>query len=72
MIITWTPLQEVVQVNRQSLTAVRHGDEILVPHVRLFRDAVSPVFLLMDDYARPLRAQLVDVFLETENIACMD
>ena len=63
---------EVVRVNRQGLTAARYRDEILLPHVRLFRGAVGPDFLLMDDNARPHRAEVINVFLETEDIARMD
>ncbi|GBN36424.1 hypothetical protein AVEN_112991-1, partial [Araneus ventricosus] len=39
-------------------------DEILEPYVRLFRGAVGPEFILMDNNARPHRALLVDEFLE--------
>ena len=72
MITARTPLQEVVRVNRQGLTAARYRDEILLPHVRLFRGAVGPDFLLMDDNARPHRAAVVEEFLQTEDIARMD
>ena len=63
---------EIVRVNRQGLTAIRYRVEVLAPHVRLFRDAVGPDFVLKDDNARSHRAHVVDDFLETEDIARMD
>ncbi|GBN14676.1 Transposable element Tcb2 transposase [Araneus ventricosus] len=57
---------------RDTVTGMRYRDEILEPYVRLFRGAVGPEFILMNDNARPLRALLVDEFLESENIRRMD
>ncbi|GBM87414.1 hypothetical protein AVEN_97919-1 [Araneus ventricosus] len=57
---------------RGTVTGVRYRDEILEPYVRLFRGAVCPEFILMDDNARPHRAFLVDKFLESEDIRRMD
>ncbi|GBL90616.1 hypothetical protein AVEN_219292-1 [Araneus ventricosus] len=57
---------------RGTVTGVRYSDEILEPNVRLFRGAVGPEFILMDDNARPHRALLVDEFLESEDIHRMD
>ncbi|GBL80570.1 Transposable element Tcb2 transposase [Araneus ventricosus] len=57
---------------RGTVTGVRHRDEFLEPYVRLFRGAVGPEFILMDDNARPHRALLVDEFLESEDIRRMD
>ncbi|GBN12829.1 Transposable element Tcb2 transposase [Araneus ventricosus] len=57
---------------RGTMTGMRYRDEILGPYVRLFRGAVGPEFILMDDNARPHRALLVDEFLESENIRRMD
>ncbi|GBM69512.1 hypothetical protein AVEN_205388-1 [Araneus ventricosus] len=57
---------------RGTVTCVRYRDEILEPYVRLFRGAVGPEFILMDDNARPHRALLVDEFLESEDIRRMD
>lgn len=54
--------------DRGTLTGQRYRDEILAPYVRLFRGAYGPNFLFMDDNARPHRAQLVDDYLESENI----
>ncbi|GBO13854.1 hypothetical protein AVEN_267479-1, partial [Araneus ventricosus] len=49
---------------RGTVTGVRYRDEILEPHVRLFRGAVGPEFILTEDNARPHRALLVGEFLE--------
>ncbi|GBO22614.1 hypothetical protein AVEN_135717-1 [Araneus ventricosus] len=49
---------------RGTVTGVRHRDEILKPCVHLFRSAVGPEFILMNDNARPHRALLVNEFLE--------
>lgn len=55
-----------------SVNAQRYRQEILEPYVRLFRGAVGPEFLFMDDNARPHRARLVDEYLESEDIHRMD
>ncbi|GFV61306.1 transposable element Tcb1 transposase [Trichonephila clavipes] len=54
-----------------SVTAVRYRDEVLEPIVRLYAAAVGPTFVLMDDNARPHRADIVDDYLESEGIARM-
>ena len=54
-----------------SVNSKRYRDEVLEPHVRLFRGAVGPDFIFMDDNAPCHRAVLVDDFLETENIQRM-
>ncbi|GBM73355.1 hypothetical protein AVEN_37604-1 [Araneus ventricosus] len=54
---------------RGTVTGVRSRDEILEPYVRLFRGAVSPEFILMDNNARPHRALLVDEFLKVRIFA---
>ncbi|GBO45676.1 hypothetical protein AVEN_130191-1 [Araneus ventricosus] len=56
---------------RGTVTGVRYRNKILVLY-RLFRGAVGPEFILMDDNARPHRALLVDQFLESEDIRRMD
>ncbi|GFW10761.1 transposable element Tcb1 transposase [Trichonephila clavipes] len=56
---------------RGSLTAVQYQDEVLEPIVRLYAAAAGPTFVLMDDNARPHRADIVDDFLECEGIARM-
>ncbi|GBN89464.1 hypothetical protein AVEN_258462-1 [Araneus ventricosus] len=57
---------------RGTVIGARYRDEILEPYVRLFKGAVGPEFILMDDNARPHRALLVDEFLESENIRRID
>ncbi|GFV32269.1 transposable element Tcb2 transposase [Trichonephila clavipes] len=54
-----------------SVTAQRYRDKVLEPYVRLFRGAVGPDFIFMDDNASCHRAVLIDDFLETENIQRM-
>ncbi|GFS52612.1 transposable element Tcb1 transposase [Trichonephila clavipes] len=56
---------------RGSVTAVRYRDEVLEPIVRLYAAAVGPTFVLMDDNARPYRADIVDDYLENEGIERM-
>ncbi|GFU34359.1 transposable element Tcb2 transposase [Trichonephila clavipes] len=57
---------------RGSVTGVRYKDEVLEPYVLLFNGACFPELILMDDNARPHLALLVDEFLESEDIRCMD
>ncbi|GFX91586.1 DUF1758 domain-containing protein [Trichonephila clavipes] len=52
-----------------SVTAVRYRDEVLEPIVRLYAATVNPTFVLMDDNARPHRADIVDDYLENEGMA---
>ncbi|GFU70706.1 transposable element Tcb2 transposase [Trichonephila clavipes] len=54
-----------------SVTAQRYRDEVLKPYVRLFRGAVGPDFIFINDNAPCHRAVLIDDFLETENIQHM-
>ncbi|GFU82572.1 transposable element Tcb1 transposase [Trichonephila clavipes] len=51
--------------------ADRYRDEDLEPIVRLYAAAVGPTFVLMNDNACPHRADIVDDYLEIEEIACM-
>ena len=57
--------------DRGSVTGQRCRNEVLEATVRLFRGAVGPDFLFMDDNAPPHRAALVDDFLESEGIKRM-
>ena len=50
------------------MNAQRYRQEVLEPYVRLFRGAVGPEFIFMDDNARAHRALLVDEYLESEDI----
>ncbi|GFT60483.1 transposable element Tcb2 transposase [Trichonephila clavipes] len=54
-----------------SVTAQRYRNELFKPNVRLFRGAVGPDFIFMDDNAPCHRAVLIDDFLETKNIQRM-
>ncbi|GFU81670.1 transposable element Tcb1 transposase [Trichonephila clavipes] len=54
---------------RGSVTAVRYRDEVLEPLVRLHAAAVGPTFDSMNDSARLHRADIVDDYLESEEIA---
>ncbi|GFT39331.1 transposable element Tcb1 transposase [Trichonephila clavipes] len=56
---------------RGSVTAVRYRDEVLEHIVRLYAAAVGLTFVLMNDNARPHRADIVDDYLESEGIARM-
>ncbi|GFW24289.1 transposable element Tcb1 transposase [Trichonephila clavipes] len=56
---------------RGSVTTVRNRYEVLESIVRLYAAAVGPTFVLMDDNARPHRADIVDDYLESEVIARM-
>ncbi|GFV71805.1 transposable element Tcb2 transposase [Trichonephila clavipes] len=56
---------------RGSVTAVRYRDKVLEPIVRLYSAAVGHAFVLIDDNARPHRADIVDDYLESKGIARM-
>ncbi|GFW73864.1 transposable element Tcb2 transposase [Trichonephila clavipes] len=56
---------------RSSVTAVRYRDDVLEPIMKLYAAAVGPTFVLMDDNARPHRADIVDDYLVSEGIAHM-
>ncbi|GFV05864.1 transposable element Tcb1 transposase [Trichonephila clavipes] len=55
-----------------TMTGSIHRDDILEHHVRLFRDTMGAEFLFMDDNARPHHANIVDEFLQSEDIIRMD
>ncbi|GFV25519.1 transposable element Tcb2 transposase [Trichonephila clavipes] len=50
----------------------RYCEEVLLPNVRLFRGAIGPDFIFMDDNARPHRTHAVEELLESEDITRMD
>ncbi|GFT75909.1 transposable element Tcb2 transposase [Trichonephila clavipes] len=58
--------------DRGSVTGDRYCEEVLLPHVRLFRGVIGPDFIFMDDNARPHRTLAVDDLLESEDITRMD
>ncbi|GFW20637.1 transposable element Tcb2 transposase [Trichonephila clavipes] len=49
--------------DRGSVTGDRYCEEILLPYVRLFRGAIVPDFIFMDDNARPHRTLAVEELL---------
>ncbi|GFW98941.1 transposable element Tcb2 transposase [Trichonephila clavipes] len=59
-------------LNAGSVTGDRYCEEVLLPHVRLFRGAIGPDFIFMDDNARPHRILAVEELLESEDITRMD
>ncbi|GFU08981.1 transposable element Tcb2 transposase [Trichonephila clavipes] len=57
--------------DRGSVIGDRYCEEVLLPHVRLFRGAIGPDFIFMDDNARPHRILAVEELLESEDITRM-
>ena len=55
-----------------SVTGARYCTEVLLPYVRLFRGAMGPEFIFMDDNATPHRTVAVTELLESEDIAHME
>ncbi|GFW10408.1 transposable element Tcb2 transposase [Trichonephila clavipes] len=58
--------------DRGSVIEDRYCKEVLLPHVRLFRGAIGPDFIFMDDNTRPHRTLAVEELLESEDISRMD
>ncbi|KFM66068.1 Transposable element Tcb1 transposase, partial [Stegodyphus mimosarum] len=58
--------------DRGSVTGDRYCEEVLLPHVRLFRGAIGPDLIFMDDNARPHQTLAVEELLESEDITRMD
>ncbi|GFT82300.1 transposable element Tcb2 transposase [Trichonephila clavipes] len=58
--------------DRGSVIGDRYCEEVFLPHVRLFRVAIGPDFIFMDDNARPHRTLAVEELLESEDITRMD
>ncbi|GFX54716.1 transposable element Tc3 transposase [Trichonephila clavipes] len=56
--------------DRGCVTGDRYCEEVLLPHVCLFRGAIGPDFIFMDDNARPHRT--VEELLQSEDITQMD
>lgn len=55
-----------------TVNARRYIDEVLDPHVRLWRGGMGPSFIFMDDNARCHRANLVEEYLQGEDIHRME
>ncbi|GFX63129.1 transposable element Tc1 transposase [Trichonephila clavipes] len=51
-----------------TMTGQRYIDEVLLPHIRLFRGDVGDKFVFMDDNATCHRTLAVQVCLESEGI----
>ncbi|GFV06981.1 transposable element Tc3 transposase [Trichonephila clavipes] len=58
--------------DRGSVTGNRQCEEVLLPHVCLFRGAIGPDFIFMDENARPHRTLAVEELLEREDITRMN
>ncbi|GFT59981.1 transposable element Tcb2 transposase [Trichonephila clavipes] len=58
--------------DRGSVIGDRYCEEVLLPHVLLFRGAIGPDFIFMDDNARQHRTLAVEELLESEDITRMD
>ncbi|GFY05209.1 transposable element Tc3 transposase [Trichonephila clavipes] len=58
-------------LDRGSVTGDSYCDEVLLPHVRLFRGAIGPDFIFMDTNARSHRILAVEELLEREDITRM-
>ncbi|GFT28131.1 transposable element Tc1 transposase [Trichonephila clavipes] len=59
-------------LDRGSVTGDSYCDEVLLPHVRLFRGAIGPDFIFMDANARLHRTLAVEELQESEDITLMD
>ncbi|GFV20418.1 transposable element Tcb2 transposase [Trichonephila clavipes] len=58
--------------DRGSVIGYRYCEEVLLPHVRLFRGAIGLAFIFMDDNARPHRTLAVEELQEREDITRMN
>ncbi|GFY20939.1 transposable element Tcb1 transposase [Trichonephila clavipes] len=59
-------------VQSVTMTGYIYRDVILEQHVRLFRGAMGAEFLIMNENARPHRANIVDECLQSEDISRMN
>ncbi|KFM68377.1 Transposable element Tc3 transposase, partial [Stegodyphus mimosarum] len=58
--------------NAGSVNGTCYCNEILLPYVRLFRGAMGPQFLFMDDNAPCHHTVAAEQLLESEDIECTD
>ncbi|KFM66449.1 Transposable element Tcb1 transposase, partial [Stegodyphus mimosarum] len=63
---------ELQVFDRGSVTGDRYCEEVLLPLVRLFRGAIGPDLIFMDDNARTPRTLTVEELLESGDITRMD
>ncbi|GFW71628.1 transposable element Tc3 transposase [Trichonephila clavipes] len=61
-----------LHVQSVTMTGDIYRDVILEQHVRLFRGAMGAEFLFMDDNFHPHRANIVDEYIQLEDITRMD
>ncbi|GFT65902.1 transposable element Tc3 transposase [Trichonephila clavipes] len=65
-------LGSITDLHVQSVTMTGHiYRDVILEHVRLSRGAMGNEFLFMDDNRRPHRANIVDEYLQLENITRM-
>ena len=74
--MVWAEVMQDTRTRSMCLTMVPWvargtGRRSLEPYVRLFRGAVGPEFIFIDDNARPHRVLMVDEYLESEDIQRM-
>ena len=67
-----TEKTDLYVIENGTLAALRCCNEVLYQFVRLYADAISPEFILMDNHALPHRAHATNDYLEFETIVCMD
>ncbi|GFY06945.1 transposable element Tcb2 transposase [Trichonephila clavipes] len=65
-------LTELHIFDRGSVIEDRYCEEVLLPHVHLFRGAIGPDFSFMNDNAQTHRILAVEELLESEDITRMD
>ncbi|GFS61425.1 transposable element Tcb2 transposase [Trichonephila clavipes] len=65
-------LTELHIFDRGSVIEDRYCEEVLLPHVHLFRGAIGPDFSFMDDNAQTHWILAVEELLESEDITRMD
>ncbi|GFX67593.1 transposable element Tcb2 transposase [Trichonephila clavipes] len=58
--------------DRRSVIGDSYCEEVLLPHLRLFRGVIGRDFIFMEDNARPHQTLAVEELLENEDITRMD
>ncbi|GFV50778.1 transposable element Tcb2 transposase [Trichonephila clavipes] len=67
-----TSRKDTITVVLEFLSGRHYAERVLLPHVGLFRGAIGPDFIFMDDNARPHRTLADEELLESEDITRMD